>query len=161
MENQEIIPNFLQHLPTHRGLPVLFTTLWVDGVPDFRVTDREKFKKAVLERLCGVCGRNLGEWKWFIGGPKSLIESSLFADPAMHRQCAEYSIRVCPFLSGKTQASNQSRPIPEGAGENPLITTQRSSKIGMRRCRDYALVNVEGHGVIQVRRWYGAPIWMA
>jgi hypothetical protein len=156
-----VIPKFLSHLPTHRGLPVLFTSMWVDGVPDFRVTDKDKMKQAVLNRLCGVCGKRLGEWAWFIGGPKSLVESSLFVDPAMHRKCAEFSISVCPFLSGRTWESNRSRPIPEAVRQNALVTTERSEKIGMRRCREFWPVNMAGHALIQVRKWYGPPHWLA
>lgn len=161
MNSSITIPKFLEHLQTHKGMPVLFTTFWVDGVPDFRAGDPDKIRRAVMERLCGVCGRDLGEYVWFIGGPKSLEQSSLFSDPAMHRSCAEFSISVCPFLSGKTTHVNTARPIPEGMGADPLITPERSTKIGIRRCKEYMPVNVYGHGLIHVHKWWGQPIWLA
>lgn len=157
------IPEFLWHLPVWKGLPVPFTVLWVDGVPDFRVIDHEKKRQCVMQRLCAICGHKLGEYAWFVGGPKSLTESNLFSDPPQHKQCAEYAIQTCPFLSGKTTESNAARPIPEGAGVNPIISSTRSEKVGMRRAsvKKYCCVNRGGHALILVTRWAGAPIWLA
>lgn len=155
------IPKFLRHLPVWHGYPVLFTALWVGDAPDFRATDHAKVRRCVLENLCAICGKELGLYKWFVGGPMSLEESSMFADPPQHEKCARFAIGVCPFLSGKTTESNRSRPIPEGLGDSPLVTPARSAKIGMRKCKFFELVNVGGHALMRVQDWGGKSIWLA
>ena len=76
-----------------RGFPVPYATLCSDdGTPDFRVTD------AVNRKLCGLCGCLLGRRLAFVGGTRS-HESRTFTDLPMHRGCAEYALRVCPYLA--------------------------------------------------------------
>lgn len=98
----EQIPDFLAHLPVWQGMPVPFTVKYEVGQvgrPAFEVTDAVKWADCVEKRLCGVCGRELGYWIAFIGGPKS-VEGRAFHDPAMHVECAEYSLDVCPYMVG-------------------------------------------------------------
>ena len=156
-----VIPDFLAHLPVHRGLPVPFTAMWVNGEPDFRVVDFPKRLSCVNERLCAICGRTLGEYAWFIGGPKSLEVSHLFMDPPQHEHCARFAIATCPFLNGTVTETNRTKPIPVEASIDPLISPTRSDKIGMRRSKKYRLVNAAGHALIEVTRWYGLPVWLA
>src|SRR6266478_3893001 len=84
----------------YRGHPVPFTQLWVNGTPDFRAVDMERWAQCLEEKLCGICGKRLGEFCYFIGGPLSR-DNKLFSDPSMHETCAEFASRTCPFLSGK------------------------------------------------------------
>lgn len=156
-----MIPDFLSHLAVHNGIPVPFTVMYVKGVPDFRVIDQEKRSACVLDKLCAICGHRLGEYAWFIGGPKSIEVSNLFMDPPQHEHCARFAIATCPFLSGKVTEHNRLRPIPIEAGVEPLVSPKRSEKIGMRRTKKYRLVNYEGHALIEVVKWYGLPIWLA
>src|SRR5260370_31341699 len=75
-------------------------------MPDFRAADMEHCARCLRDNLCGICGRGLGEYCYFIGGPLSK-ENRLFVDPAMHKQCAEFASLTCPFLSGqKLEYSN-------------------------------------------------------
>ena len=90
----------LRHLKVFAGLPVPEMVEWVDGKPDFRRIDRAKLIKAVNYRLCGICGRRLGLTCYWVGGPLCQ-RNHYFTDPGMHRECAEESIRLCPFLGGK------------------------------------------------------------
>src|SRR5258708_4262078 len=94
------IPKFLSHLRTYRGHPVPFTQLWADGMPAFRAVDMERWAQCLQEKLCGICGKRLGAFCYFIGGPLS-SDNNLFSDPALHESCAEFAFRTCPFLSGK------------------------------------------------------------
>ena len=94
------IPDFLSHLPVHRGLPVPFSQAWFDGKPDFRTVDPNKTIQCVQEKLCAICGRQLGERSYFIGGEQSKA-SHLFTDPPQHKECAEFAAETCPFVSGK------------------------------------------------------------
>ena len=92
----------LRHLKVFAGLPVPVTAKWVDGKPDFRQTDHDQIIRSVQFHLCAVCGEKLGLASYWIGGPLCQ-QNRFFADPAMHRPCAEESMRLCPFLNGKRQ----------------------------------------------------------
>jgi len=49
------------------------------------------------KRLCGVCGRALGYWISFVVGPITIRIRETFM-PAAHPECAEASLRLCPYL---------------------------------------------------------------
>jgi hypothetical protein len=94
------LPPRVSKLPMFRGLPVPYVT-FVDpntGQPDFRVLDLERQQQCIREKMCGICGEPLGKFIAFIGGPGS-GRSHVFTDPGMHRSCAEYTAKVCPFVS--------------------------------------------------------------
>lgn len=86
-------------LPRHRDLPVPAMVQYDEhGVPDFRVIDMEKWGALVQSRGCGICGARMGARVWFIGGPLA-IANRMFTDLAMHKDCAEYALQVCPWLA--------------------------------------------------------------
>ena len=94
------IPDRLARRPRDkRGYPIPYAVM-VDsnGVPDFRVTDIEKWVFAVQHKRCGLCGEPLGARMAFVGGPKC-HKYRVFTDLPMHRDCAEYALRVCPYLA--------------------------------------------------------------
>ena len=98
------LPMRLRHLPIDaRGYPVPWFVAYVTGpdgarVPDFRVADGAKRIRAMRERLCWVCGQPLGRWLAFVLGPMCTITRTT-TEPALHRECAEWSARHCPFLT--------------------------------------------------------------
>lgn len=101
----EPLPPRLAKLPVDaRGYPVPWFVEWIDGpdgprtVPEFRAMDRSKFARAIKEKLCWVCGEPLGAWLAFQVGPMCAVNRTT-AEPPCHRDCAEWSIRHCPFLS--------------------------------------------------------------
>jgi hypothetical protein len=148
------IPVFLSHLPLYHGLPVPFTAMVVDGVPDFRVVDPAKVVGCVQEKICAICGVRLGEFCSFIGGPLCK-ENHLFADPAMHEHCAEYAAKICPFVSGnKTEYSV--RPIDESKVkviEEASAVRPTTMFILRTRTKTVKLVQHEGTVLIQAGRW--------
>lgn len=87
-----------------RGYPVPWFVEWFDGpdgpktIPDFRVMDTRKWQAAVTAKLCWVCGDPLGAWLAFAIGPMCAVNRTT-SEPPAHRECAEWSIRNCPFLS--------------------------------------------------------------
>lgn len=108
-------PGLARRPRDRRGYPITFIT-WINpetGVPDFRVTDAERLAMVLRRRLCGLCGVPLGGNVFFIGGPLS-VESGAFTDPPMHRECARYALRVCPFLA-----------VPKGRYSDPAIVAKK------------------------------------
>ena len=81
-----------------RGYPVPWFVAWIAGRPEFRVADGDKLNRAILERRCWVCGEKLNNRVAFTVGPMCTI-SRISAAPPAHIECAEYSVKVCPFLS--------------------------------------------------------------
>jgi hypothetical protein len=87
-----------------RGYPVPWFVAWIDGpdgpetVPEFRAMDARKWRAAVKQRLCWVCGEPLGRWLAFPLGPMCAISRTI-SEPPSHLECAEWSVRNCPFLA--------------------------------------------------------------
>lgn len=94
-----------------RGYPVPFFVAWVDGKPDFRIADGRKVARCITEKLCWICGQRLGKHLAFVVGPMCAV-NRVSAEPPMHRDCAEYSVAVCPFLLNPKQKRNP-REKPE------------------------------------------------
>lgn len=146
----------LAHLKRFAGLPVPYAVKWVSNYPalpgehnglkpDFRQIDQEKWAQAVQHKLCGVCGKVLGEWAFYIGGP-ACRESHLFLDPAMHRVCAEASMQLCLFLNG-TKPTYRGDDVPghpdqdHGMRSKPMILMRGIAK-------EMKLVSYKEHFVI-------------
>jgi hypothetical protein len=94
----EALPSRMKTLPVdERGYPVPWFVDWVDGKPEFRAMDGNKWESAVRYRLCWVCGGTLGVNKSFVAGPMCGINRTS-AEPPCHLECATWSARNCPFL---------------------------------------------------------------
>lgn len=113
-----LLPPRIAKLPVDaRGYPVPWFVGWVDGpdgpetVPEFRAADARKFVRAIKEKLCWVCGERLGGWLAFPIGPMCAITRTT-AEPPCHRECAEWSIKFCPFLS-EPRAVRRENNLPD------------------------------------------------
>jgi hypothetical protein len=132
-----------------RGLPTLFTSLIEpDGTPNFRVSDGDKVFLCAKKRLCGVCGTRIGYWMAFISGPMG-CENRCFADPPMHRACAEYALAVCPYLATKADrsAALQAEHGDEIRRNDPTAIHEKPDKIGLFVTRGYQLIP-NGNGIL-------------
>ena len=95
----EALPPRLRKLPLDaRGYPVPWFVAWIDGVPDHRVVNPQRFGEAVKQRRCWVCGEPLGRWLAFPIGSMCAITRTI-SEPPSHLDCAEWSVKNCPFLS--------------------------------------------------------------
>lgn len=147
LPTEQTIPAYLRQRPRWRGFPIPFTTLIRDdGTPDFKVTDQRAWAFAVSRGACGLCGEPLVYWQAFIGGGRCK-ESRLFFDPAMHIECAQYAIRVCPFLVGKSDYSGA--PPPAGVVVDEHCSAQRPPDMYLFKTRGYRLVKIDGKIYIQ------------
>jgi hypothetical protein len=97
----------------HRGYLVPWFVAWIDGKPDHRVVDSSKMIRAMRENKCWICGEPLGAFKASILGPMCAVNRTI-SEPPSHRECAEYSVQVCPFLS-IPEKKRRERNIPEGS----------------------------------------------
>lgn len=140
-EGIEVPPLRMRSLPIYRGYPVPWFVAWLnESEPEFRAMDPQKFKRAVRDRLCWVCGGHLGRWVTFVIGPMCGINRTS-SEPPSHLDCARYSARNCPFLS-KPQMNRRENDLPEDVHDpggfaikrNPgatlLWTTQKYTLFG-------------------------------
>lgn len=110
------IPVFLNHLKLdERGYPIPFFVPMDKGKPNFRYMDYTKLEQAITGHLCHICGKKLHkDYCYFISGPLGLT-NQVSSDAAMHRECAQYALKVCPHMLHR-QAE---RKTPAETGPNP------------------------------------------
>lgn len=99
MINLPEVPSRIKKLQKNeKGYPVPWFVQWIDGKPDFRVMDSNKWIAAVKLKLCWTCGEPMGKFKAFVIGPMCAVNRTS-SEPPSHRECAEFSARACPFLT--------------------------------------------------------------
>ena len=135
-----VLPKRRRHLPLDsRGYPVPWFVDWIDGEPEFRAMSVEKFKRAIKEERCWVCGDRLGKYKTFVAGPMCLINHTS-AEPPSHHDCAEWSAQNCPFLVRPHMERREDDVINnEGQGDAAILRNPGCS----------ALVTTKGYRVFR------------
>lgn len=109
----------LSKLPVdERGYPVPFFVSWIEGKPEFRLADGKKMVRCIKEKLCWVCGEKLGKFGTFAIGPMCAV-NRISSEPPSHRECAEWSVKGCPFLSKPKMVRREDEFIRECNEENP------------------------------------------
>jgi hypothetical protein len=147
--NLEPLPERMRNLRIdERGYPVPWFVAWVeDGHgrerPEFRAMDARKWRQAVKLKLCWVCGQQLGRWLAFPIGPMCAV-NRVTAEPPSHRECAEYSIRNCPFLS-QPQMVRRTDGLPEEVGEVGFMIKRNPGVVCLWITRGYELFD-DGRG---------------
>jgi hypothetical protein len=152
------IPPRLRRRPIERGYPVPWFVAFVDGHYDFRVIGSNKIQQAVREKRCWICGDTLGGYLCFPIGPMCAI-NRVSSEPPSHRECAEWSVIVCPFLLNREperRTSNLPADIVEAAG---CPINRQPGVILLWITRSYKIVRAPGGVLFSV----GDPletIWM-
>ncbi|HTB37884.1 MAG TPA: hypothetical protein VK777_12395 [Reyranella sp.] len=103
------MPKRIARLPKdERGYPAPRFVEWLkdgrrarpteqDAKPDFRYASAEFRASAFKHGYCWVCGEQLGVHKVYAIGPMCVV-NRVTQEPACHRECAEFSVKACPFL---------------------------------------------------------------
>lgn len=123
-----IVPQRMSRLPRDaRGLPIPYAQ-FIDqnGKPDFRVLDAHKVTHCLVFRRCGLCGDPMGRHIYFIGGPMC-VAHGVFHDPPMHKECAEFALRVCAHLS-RSKGRYSSAPLPSSPNHTMITSDVGSDK---------------------------------
>ena len=136
----QALPDRMKDLPLdERGYPVPFFVAWVDGKPEFRAMDGEKFVRALKEKLCWVCGGKLGVNVAFVAGAMCGINRTS-SEPPCHLECARWSAINCPFLS------------------NPRMVRREDDLIDNAKMREsapgYAIARNPGVAMLWITRQY-------
>lgn len=120
----------------HRGYPIFYAIQQPTGGYDFKAIVWDQVQRCAERRLCGLCGRPLGYWIVFIGGPKS-CQNRWFSDPPMHRECAEYAWQVCPYLLRGGYDRSHTERARRVAQEDPTGYMGKPEKMGFFTTRSY------------------------
>jgi hypothetical protein len=143
------IPERMRHLRiSDTGFPVPWFVATIANQPDFRVADGRKFRRAIDADLCWLCGNTLGRFKVFVIGPMCAVNRTT-AEPPCHRECAEYAVAACPFLTRPRMRRNE-QDLPDGHAEPGGIMIRRNPGCTLLWItHDYRLMRVDnGRGVI-------------
>lgn len=101
-----------------RGYPIPFIVLRDrSGTPQFTINDDRRTSQCISQKLCAICGKRFDMHRdpkvpgavflqmWFVGGSRCFLHRhGAFVDPPLHLDCAEYALRVCPFLAAPSYA---------------------------------------------------------
>lgn len=130
-ELPELTPR-IARLPVdpERGYPIPFFVSYVDGKPEFRMSDSAKFVRCVKEKLCWVCGEPLGSYKSFVIGPMCAI-NLISGDPPSHLDCALWSVRGCPFLTRPNMVRREDELTLENKKNVPGIMIERNPGVSL------------------------------
>jgi hypothetical protein len=141
-----ILPLRMRGLPLHRGYPVPWFVATVDGLPDFRIMDQAKFRRAIREKRCWVCGDVLGRYFAFVIGPMCAITRTT-AEPPCHQECARWSAMNCPFLA--RPHAHRREDYPAEAQPAAGISIDRNPGVAcVWTTRDYAVFKPATGGVL-------------
>lgn len=109
------MPERIARLPvSERGFPVPWFVSMINGKWDFVNIDPRKPMYAFRRNICYVCGDQLGRYKAFVIGPMCSI-NRVSAEPPVHKECAEYTVRACPFLSKPNMQRNAKAAMGDGS----------------------------------------------
>jgi hypothetical protein len=116
------IPRRMRGLPRDpRGVPIpWFARRDAEGHLRVTLLDLAKWDDAFKNRRCWMCGAPLGRYYTFVLGPVQAITRTV-TEPPSHRGCAEYAVRVCPFLSNPARGRFDGVANPNGAPVNPGV----------------------------------------
>lgn len=140
------MPVAIRMLPVERGFPIPWFVAKIDGMYDFRVVDTPKIAQAVKGKLCWICGQPIGRVFAFVIGPMCAI-NRIGSEPPMHRACAEWSARACPFLTQR-QGRRREGALPDGLVEPAGNMIMRQPGVALIWITDSYKVVPEGRGVL-------------
>lgn len=109
------IPQRISKLPIQNGYPVPWFVAEINGKYDFRVIGERKLINAVKQRKCWICGERLGSYLAFPIGAMCSLNRTI-SEPPSHRECAQWSIKACPFLAQRQEVRRDTN-LPEGVKE--------------------------------------------
>lgn len=144
------MPSRIRALPRNKaGYPIPYFAAEVDGVRDFRVGDPDAYERCILKKLCWVCGQQRTGGDAFVVGPMCLVNLTT-PDPPSHLVCAEYAVKVCPFLAIPAMVRRE-RGLPEGTGTAGIMIKRNpgvSVVVVSRRWRTWRPPGDTTHGIL-------------
>ncbi len=137
-----------------RGYPVPYIIMRdKQGKPHFQINDVLKVQECISKRLCAICGQELKDDMWLVGGPLSAFHpNGGYIDSSLHQVCMEYAMQVCPYLA-VTSYNNRldaSTLKKEDYGENyifvdPTMISERPPLFVAIKISDFSVNPASGY----------------
>lgn len=91
----------MEQLPLDkRGYPVPYVVYQENDAFYFKINDQKKSINCILNKKCSICGSDLNDDLWLVGGPQSAFHPyGVYIDSGVHYECGKYALQVCPYLS--------------------------------------------------------------
>jgi hypothetical protein len=165
------VPMRMRTLPRdNRDYPVPFIVMRDrNGKPQFTINDHSRVIECVSKKLCAICGKRFTDGMWFVGGPRCFVHQyGAFLDPPAHVECAEYALRVCPYLAAPSYARRiddrklSPDAIPDGTTivMEDIMPDDRPDVFALGHTDEFATVHQEpGQQLFIVRRWRHVEFW--
>jgi hypothetical protein len=130
------IPERMRALPiSGQGYPIPWFVAWINGKADFRVVDTRKIMIAIRQGRCWLCGGSMGRFKAFVIGPMCAVNRTS-SEPPSHRDCAEYAVGACPFLT-KPRMRRNAADLPEHQGAPGIMLDRNPGVVMIWMTRSY------------------------
>jgi len=108
------MPDRIKRLPVDkRGFPVPAFVALNNGEPDHRIINSDRMLPSIRQKLCWICGQPMGRYFVSVIGCMCSV-NRIISEPPSHRDCAEFAVRACPFLS-RPRAHRREAGLPEEA----------------------------------------------
>jgi hypothetical protein len=122
------IPVWLAHLPTVGGLVIPWITPRIaDCRYLFGSVDGDRMEQALLRRWCGVCGRPHAD-RLVLLMRLSDFPRQCINEPALHPQCAAYTLAACPMVAGHLDHYRSTLPwLDTTMAPAPDVTARQSA----------------------------------
>lgn len=141
------LPERLRHLDLDdRGYPIPWFVARIKGrKPDIRFADSWRRSEALALGKCWVCGYTIApENPAFVIGPMCLV-NRVSAEPPTHLECAEYSVKACPFLA-KPKMVRRENDRPENPAQLPGHAIMRNPGVALIYVPKSFVLEPDGRG---------------
>lgn len=126
------IPARMARRPVNRrGFPVPWFVTEKDAAGDWDFVNLCPLRvvEAVRRKVCFLCGGQLGKYMAFVIGPMCSI-NRVSSEPPVHKECAEYAVRACPFLVNPNTRRNEKAARGDGS-EVPGVMIQHNPGVNL------------------------------
>jgi len=100
--------------PLSGGLVVPYISLVAQGRTRLGVAHGIKVAACVVDYLCQICGQALGDPPYLFLATQTMLDEGFSPEPALHPECAAYSVKACPTVAGRMATYNQHPHDPSG-----------------------------------------------
>ena len=113
-----------------------FVPFTYGGEPVTQAADPAKRLRAIRLGLCWCCGEQLGSFKCFPIGPMCCV-NRITSEPACHRDCAEYAVKVCPFLTRPRMRRNPTIPADQKVSPGGIMIERNPGVVAIWITRQF------------------------
>jgi len=101
------IPARCARRPLLGGLVVPYISLVAEGRTHLGGTHGKRVAECVAHYLCQICGQRLDPPPYLFLATQSMIDEGFSSEPALHPECAAYSVAACPMVAGAMATYNK------------------------------------------------------